>query len=289
MPTTKKAAKKSTSTAVAVRKNTAPANVMDEEMLAEMRNEFPQDAGFSRTQFPRIVFKSQDEMEGTGKNKTVAIEAGTFLTEVATDEVDEEGKKVFAKEELGQEIEAIILFQRKQLSYYDEATESYTSSPVYDSDEEILPLWCNKTEVHRGTPAELKAKYEYTDPKDNKVKSNLKDNRILYVLLGGVEGELYEMNLHGSSMYSFMSYTRKTLAPSVVTKMNSESKEKGKIEWNQMTFEPARGLDKKEGAFVIAKINELKEGIKAEKGFFAAQKTGASTDGSAAVKDEDDF
>lgn len=276
-------------TKTVTKKNTDLALPMNEAMLAEMRNEFPVDASFNRVQFPRLVFKSQDQTEGKGKAMKVVMEAGTFLTETATDEVDENGKKVFAKEELGTEIEGIILFQRKQLSYYDESTESYTSSPVYDSDDEIIPLWCNKAEVCKGTPAELKKKYEYVD-KDGKTKSNLKDNRIVYVLLNGIDGELYEMNLHGSSMYSFMTFTRATLAPSVLTAMSSESKEKGTIAWNQMTFTPSRGLTSTEGTQVMAKIKEIKDGILEAKAYFASQKTTAPTGGAAASQGEqDDF
>ncbi len=235
-----------------------------EAQMQELRNSFPQDPGFTRIMLPRITFKSQDVTEGKGKAMKVVMEAGTFIEERETEELDEEtGKKIWEKTELGLEIEGTIIFQRKQLRYFDETTEEFTASPVFDDENEIVPLFCNKAEIAKGTPAELKKLYEYT--KDGKIKSKLEENRILYILK---DGELYQLNLRGSSMYSFLAYSRKTLCPSVVTVMNSEAKEKGSIAWNQMTFEVVRALSQEEIAGVIEKINEIKESIAEEKAFF---------------------
>jgi len=55
---------------------------------------------------------------------------------------------------------------------YDEKTEEYTSSPIYDNDDEVIPLWKDRKEVAKGTPKELKEKFHYTD-KDGKVFANL--------------------------------------------------------------------------------------------------------------------
>lgn len=250
----------------------AVATQASEESLAALRNEFPQEPGFTRVMLPRITFKSQDVTEGKGKAMKVVLEAGTFIEERETEDFDEEtGKKIWEKTELGKEIEGVIIFPRKQLKYFDESTEEFTSSPVYDTDDEIVPLFCNKVEIAKATPAMLKESYKYTD-KDGKVKSKLEENRILYILR---DGELFQLNLRGSSMYSFLAYARKTLAPSVVTKMNSESKEKGTIAWNQMTFIPARNLDQAEITDVLAKINEIKRGIADEKAFFGKQESTA--------------
>lgn len=241
----------------------------DAAQLAALDNLFPQEQGFVDAQFPRLTFKSQDVLEGKGKDKKVIIEAGTFFLEQETDEVDEAGKKKWSHDELGNSIDITIIFQRKQLKYYDEGTGEFTSSPIYDTDEEVIPLFCNKKEIFRGTPAELKKHYEYTN-KDNKVKSNLEENRVLYVLYNG---EIHQLNLRGGSMYSFLTYARKTKVNAVLTTITSEAKENGAIEWNQMVFTPSRALNKNEVDDVIARTMEIVEGVKAKKAFFAA-KTG---------------
>lgn len=234
---------------------------MSEDTLALLQDSYPVEHGANRILLPRLGMVSQDKTEGKGKAMKVIAEAGTFFIEKQTDEEDEDGKKVWERTELGDSIEAVILYQRKQLKYYDEATEEYTSSPVYDTDEEVIPLWCNKSEVAKGTPKELKSKYEYTD-KDGKVKSKLEENRILYVRY---DGEIYQMNLRGSSMYSFLTYARKTLPPSVITTLSSEAKEKGTIAWNQMTFTPKRKLSQSEAEEIVPLVQEIKFAVAAEK------------------------
>lgn len=259
-----------------------------EASMQALRNSFPQDPGFTRVMLPRITFKSQDVTEGKGKAMKVVMEAGTFIEERETEDSDEEtGKKIWDKTELGQEIEGIIIFQRKQLRYFDETTEEFTSSPVFDDENEIIPLFCNKAEIAKGTPSELKKKYEYTN-KDGKLRSKLEENRILYVLMND---ELFQLNLRGSSMYSFLAYARKTLVPSVVTTMNSEAKEKGSIEWNQMTFTPKRSLTQEEINGILVKISEIQQGIAEEKAYFGkqAQATVPAIPALEAETEDDDF
>jgi hypothetical protein len=255
-----------------------------EASMQALRNEFPQDLGFNRIMLPRLTFKSQDVTEGKGKAMKVVMEAGTFIEERETDDEDEEtGKKIWEKKELGSEIEGIIIFQRKQLRYFDESTEEFTSSPIFDDENEVVPLFCNKAEIAKGTPAELKKNYEFTGT-DGKVRSKLEENRILYVLMGD---EMYQLNLRGSSMYSFLAYARKTLVPSVLTTMNSEPKEKGSIAWNQMTFTAKRSLTQAEIDTVLEKIGEIKAAIAEEKAYFGKQ--AATAPALVAGKDADDF
>lgn len=239
--------------------------VIDEQALAELKASFPVEAGFNRVFLPRLGLVSQDKFEGKGKSAKLVKEAGQFYKEVQTDEVDEEGKKVWEHEDLGMAIDGIILYQRKQLRMFDEATEKYTSSPVYDSEDDVVPLFCDKKEVAKGTPAELKALYKFLD-KDGKEKSKLEDNRILYVLF---EGEVYQLNLRGSSMYSWLTYARKVSPPTVLTTFASEAKEKGSIAWNQMTFSPKRGITSDELGVVMSKVNDIKQGIEAEKNYYS--------------------
>lgn len=238
--------------------------VLDERMLAELKDAFPiETGGFTRIQLPRIAYDAQDVMEGEGKNKKVVLEAGTFSLNKETGETDKEGKKVWGKEEIGKEIAGIILYYRYQLSLYDEDTELYTSSSVFDSQDEIVPLWSDKKQIAKGTPAELRALYQFVDSKDGKTKSKLKDNRILYILY---KGELHQLDLHGSSMYSFMKYAKSVTPPAVLTRFSSESQTKGKIEWNMMTFSVARSVTPEELQDNLEKVKEIKMAIGMEKG-----------------------
>lgn len=243
----------------------------DPSALAALANEFPQEVGYVDKLLPRLTFKSQDVTEETKVNgkKVINIitEAGTFIEERETSELGEDGKKIWSHDELGAEIEGTIIFQRKQLKFYDQGTGEFTSSPVYDNDEEVIPLFLNKKEIVRGTPAELRGRYQYT-AEDGKTKSKLEDNVILYVLK---DDEIFQLNLRGSSMYAFKTFARKTLAPSVLLKMNSEAKENGSIKWNQMTFTPARALNNAEIATVMGHIQDIKQGVADKKAFFASQ------------------
>lgn len=248
-------------------KKNAITTVASEESLALLKQNFPSDAGFTRTLIPRLAMASQDKTSGRGKSLVVEMEAGTFFTETQSEEENEEGKKIWNKTELGNEIEGIIIYQRKALRFYDEKLEQYTSSPIFDTSDDIVPLFCNKQEVARGTAAELKARPEYQFEKDGKIKSKLEDNKILYILY---DGEVYQMTLRGSSMYSYLSYA-KTLNPStVITKFNSEPQEKGTISWNQMTFTKVKDLSQEEAEDVIAKQQDIMQGIAQEKQYFAS-------------------
>ncbi len=248
-------------------KSKAIQTVASDEQLAILRNEFPQEAGFQRTLLPRFGMFAQDKTEGKGKAMKVVSEAGMFYLERETEEVDENGKKIWEKEEIGTEVNVHIIFQRKQLKYYDEKTESYTSSAVYDNDDEIIPLFSNKAEVDKSTPAELKSREIYEYEKDGKKRSKLEDNRILYVLYND---ELFQLNLRGSSMYAWMSFLRKITSPAAyLIGLSSEAKEKGSIAWNQMNFEIVRDITGEEAGVIIDKVKEIKEAIEAEKEFFA--------------------
>lgn len=238
--------------------------IVDEQALAELDALYPKEINaFTRIQLPRIAYAAQDVMEGTGKNKVCVTEAGTFSLETQSDDVDENNKKIWKKIEIGKEMEGIICYHRYQLSYYDQANETFTSSPIYDDKEEVIPLWSNKAKVAEGTPAKLKAMYEYVDPKDGKTKSNLKENRIVYILYND---QLHQLSLHGSSMFSFMTYARNVNPAKYLTTFGSESKTQGTIAWNMMTFKATRPLDNDEVLNVIKTVKEIKVAIAMEKG-----------------------
>ena len=247
-------------------KNTEISKTASQEVLAQLAQSFPTDPGALKIQLPRIGFVSQDKTEGKGKAMKVVTEAGTFYLETVADELDEDGKKVFGKEEIGSSIEGIVLFQRKQLKYYDAANNKFISSPVYDSDDEIVPIFGDKKEIARGTPAELKKKYEYTKD-DGKVASRLEENKVLYLIY---KGEKYQMTIRGSSMYAFKSYCKTTQPNTVVTKFSSEAKENGSIAWNQMTFKAVRPLNAEEAEVSLKEVMTIKAAIEIEKQTYAS-------------------
>lgn len=233
----------------------------NEQALAELNDLFPREQNqFTRISLPRLSFVSQDVTEGKGKTLKVITEAGSFIKETPTEEVDENGKKVWNKEDLGKSIQATILYYRYQLSMYDESSEAFFSTPVFDNEEEVLPLFSMGKQVTKGTPAQLRAMYEFVD-EDGKTKSKLKDNRVLYVLY---EGEIYQMTLHGSSMYSFLKYKRTVNVPAYVTNLTSEECEKGKIQWNMMTFSIVSQVEDVEE--ILNHVREIQTAIRAEKG-----------------------
>ena len=242
------------------------------EQLEMLRNEFPTEQGFNRKFYPRLGMVSQnvtEEVKGKdGKTKINLItEAGTFfIEEQDPEEKDEKGNPAWNHTEIGDEIEATIVFQRKQLKYYNKDTKEYTSSPIFDDENDIVPLFLNKKEVARGTPKELIAREEYAFVEDGKQKSKLEYNRVLYVKY---DGKIFQMNLRGSSMYSFMTYARKNTPPAVLTHFTSEKKESGDIKWNQMVFTSKGDLNGEEVNEVLGHIAEIKQSIIEEKSFFA--------------------
>lgn len=252
--------------------NTQVSTALTNEQRALLGQLTPQEQGFTRISLPRLGMYSQDKFEGKGKSAVLIKEAGIFYTEVEQSSTDEEGKvtKEWVKNEIGTTMEGIVLYHRKQLSYYDEASQKYTSSPVYDTADDIVPLFLDKKEIHRGTPAELKAKYAYTDPKDGKVKSNLEEMRVLYILK---DEQVYQMSLRGSSMWAFSTYAKSCLVSSVLTRFNSEAKEKGSIAWNQMTFDAVREITPEEANTVIDNVQKITTAIADEKAYFASLAT----------------
>jgi len=238
--------------------------VLTDEQAAALLDAYPVEQSFVRIHLPRLGLVSQDKHEGRGKNAVLVAEAGMFYTEQKTDELDENGKAVYAKTDLGSEIEGVIVFQRKQLRFYDEANQEYTSSPIYDSNEELVPLFKNKVEIARNTPDNLKKMYPGLT-RLGKPTSKLNEDRILYVVMGE---DLYQMNLHGTSMYAFLDYARKNPIPTVVTDFGSEAKEAGATNWNQMTFKVKRRITPEEAQIVLAFQAQIKEAIAAEKAYY---------------------
>ncbi len=251
------------------KKETAVAIMPSAEVLEQLRQAYPVEVAFNRTLLPRLGMYSQDVTEGKGKAMKVIAEAGTFFVDRQTDELDENGKKVWEKEELGTDFEGTVVFNRKQLRFYDQSTETYTSSPIYDTEDQVIPLFKDKAEVDKGTPAELRARPIYQGQSaKGKPMSKLEENRILYVLY---KGDIYQMNLRGTSMFAWLAFAKTVLVPSILIKFSSEAKENGSIAWNQMTFTKVRDLNAEETDDVLAKVNDIRIGVEAEKGFYNAK------------------
>jgi hypothetical protein len=253
----------------AVAKKAETAVAASEEALASLGGAYPQEQNTRGIILPRIGLVSQDITEtiGTGRNKEVKIiqPAGEFYIERESDELDENGKKKWEREYIGDEFEGIIFYKRYQLSHYD--GDRYTSSPVYDTQNEIIPLFLDRKQIKKGTPAELKEEYMYTDT-DKKRKCSLQENRILYVLYNG---ETYQMNLRGSSMFALLAYERNVVAPTVITKFSSETREKGDVVWNQMKFTIVRKVNAHEAEEVLELQQSTTEAIAASKAAYQSK------------------
>lgn len=248
---------------------------VSKDLLAEAAGNMPVDTSYQRVILPRIGMYTQDQTEGKGKSMTVTAEAGTYYIDQESDELNDEGKKVWTKTELGPEIEATVIYHRKKLSYYDNATNEFTASPIFDEDTDVVPLFKARKEIARGTPKDLKKNYMYVDPKDGKTKSKLQDMVVLYVLY---KGKIYQSEIKGTSMWAFKSYSRTCVPPVVLTRFNSEYKENGSINWNQMKFITVRKLTEDEVREVVGLQNMIKSSIKAEKDYFASLDTDVPTE-----------
>jgi len=262
--------------------------IANADVMEQLAAAYPQEEGGKRISFTRIGMYSQDQTEstGTGKTKkiTVTHAAGEFYIDRPTDKkediLDAKGKKVgtktkYEKEELGQEIEAIIFYKRHQLKAFDEAKDLWRNTPVFDSQDEEIPLFEDGKEIARGTPQQLKDMYLFVD-KDGKTKSSLKDERVMYILH---EGEAYQINLKGSSMYSLLTYERNVRAcPTVLTKLSSVFQEKGEVSWNKMTFEAIRGVTPEEAVKVLELQKQIAADILASKKAFANKQIAAKSE-----------
>ena len=256
---------------------------ISKDLLAEAAGNMPTDSSYQRIILPRIGMFTQDQEEGKGKSKVVTAEAGTYYIDQESDELNDEGKKVWTKTELGPEIEATVIYHRKKLSYWDSAAQEFTSSPIYDEDTDVIPLFKTRKEIARGTPKELKKDYMYVDPRDGKNKSKLQDMTVLYILY---QGNIYQCEIKGTSMWAFKSYSRTCVPPVVMTRFTSEYKENGSINWNQMKFTTLRKLTEEELVEVVNLQKMIKSSIKAEKDYFASLNTDVPMDD---VQTEEDW
>lgn len=244
----------------------------DAAVLAALGAQVPADAGFTRIQLPRIAFKAKAKIEQDPDDEDkmkVIFKAGSFFTERETEEKDEEGKVVWDRQNIGVTLEGIVVYKRKQLRYYDEPSTTYYSTPIFDTPDQVIPLFAGGKKIASGTPAALKKMDLFKFEKDGKTRSNLSDNTIVYLLVGE---ELFQFSITSiGAIIDFSKYGQKVqygLAANV-TRFTSTKEVKGDNNYNALAFEAARLITAEEAVLVQEKINLVVDAINAEKEFYA--------------------
>ncbi len=222
----------------------------------------------TRLSLPKFGMLSKDIVEESGKGKTKTIKviesAGTFYTEKDLGEVDEDGKKVWTKEFIGEAVEVIIAFERKQLRKYDSSLNKFISSSVYDSKDQIIPLYLDKAVVKRGTADQLQAMFPALTQK-GKQTSDLKEEKLLFVVY---KDELYQFNLSQSSKWEFNNY-KKALDPSkVLTMLNSKEEMFGSNAYRKVVFTNIRNVTQEEWDIVSEFQGTLKDKVASDAAYF---------------------
>ena len=240
-----------------------------EEQLAILDQAYPVEEDNRGPRLPRLGFLSKDLIEesGTGKSKKIKVvqAAGTFYKEVETDEINQEtGKKVWDKDFFNDEdpLNGVIFFHRKQLRFYDAADNMFINTPIYDRDDEIVPLFKGSTQIAKGIAKELQALYPALTAK-GKPSSKLKEEKILYILLD--DGQVYQMNLSQSSKFAFSDYGRKNKVNRLVTIMSaSEEKTNGSNTYKHIEFSAGETITKVQADIIVPAVVELNEFIQAK-------------------------
>lgn len=246
---------------------------LNEEQLALLNGAFPVPTDSARKSYPRFGMLSKDitEESGTGKNKKITVieAAGTFYTEKDEGAVDPEtGKKVWTKTYLGDSIEVIIPFYRKQLRLFDKSLNKFISSPIYDSADQVIPLYLDKRIIAKGTPQELRDLYPKMTEKGKK-SSKLNEETILYVLY---EGELYQWNVSISSGWAFRDYRKNVNPSTVVTELNSIEETNGSNTYRKTTFKSKRLINPTDEFDAVRETQEtLLASVEADKQYFLGQ------------------
>lgn len=246
------------------------------EQLQLLNQAYPVNEEGDRLVLPRLGMLSKDIIEetGTGKNKKIKVieAAGTFYTESDEGEVNEEGKKVWTKKFIeGDTIDVQIVYHRYQLKRFDKSLEKFFSTPIYDTADQVLPLYLDKQIIKRGTEAELKALYPKLTQK-GKPSSDLNKLTILYVIYNG---ELHQMNLSVSSGWEFSSYKRKVNPSTVITTLSSIEETAGSNVYRKMMFNINRVINSEEFNLVTDNQALIKAQAEADSKFLlsAGEKT----------------
>lgn len=255
---------------------------LTEEQIQVLNESYPVEDENGGLRLPRLCMLSKDIVEetGTGKNKKIKVieAAGTFFTEKDEGEVSEEGKKVWTKTFLtDEEIDVIIVYHRKQLRKFDSSLQKYISSPIFDNDDQVVPLYLDRQVIKRGTREQLQSLYPALTQK-GKPTSDLKEECILYVVY---EGEFYQMNISQSSKWEFKTY-KKGLNPStVVTTLGTVEDTFGTNTYRKLTFTNKRMITPDEFDTVTEDQTKVKDLVNSDAKFYLGN-------GNASNEDESD-
>ena len=247
------------------------------EQLAELNASFPVGEESSRLSLPKFGMLSKDitEETGTGKNKQIKViqAAGTFYTEKDLGEVNPEtGKKQWTKTFIdGETVDLQIVYFRHQLRMYDSSLAKFISTPVYDTPDQVLPLYLDKQVIKRGTEKELQALYPKLTLK-GKPSSKLDKKTILYCIY---EGELYQFELSVSSGWEFSSYKKKVNPSTVVTTLSSTEEQAGSNVYRKINFNIARPISSEEFDMVKESQGTVMQQAEADSRFLLAGPTQA--------------
>lgn len=249
------------------------------EQLQVLNSAYPVNEEGDKLVLPRLGMLSKDIIKETGTGKSKKIEvieaAGTFYTESDKGEADENGKKIWTKDFIdGETIDVQIVYHRYQLKRFDKGLEKFYSTPVYDTADQVLPLYLDKQIVKRGTEEELKALYPKLTQK-GKPSSDLNKMTILYVIYNG---ELHQMNLSVSSGWEFSGYKRKVNPSTVVTTLSSVEETAGSNIYRKMMFNIKRVINSEEFDLVTDNQMAIKAQAEADSKFLLASGEKTSDD-----------
>ena len=250
-------------------KKTQEVATLSEEQLAVLNENYPVNDEESRMSLPRFGMLAKDIVKETGSGKSKKIEivqaAGTFFTEQDKGEVNTEGKKIWTKDFIEEEeVDVIIAFHRRQLRMFDASLEKFYSSSIYDTAEQIVPLYLDKQIVKRGTQKELQDMWPALTQK-GKPTSKLKEETILYVVY---EGVLHQMTLSQSSKWEFKTYKKAVNPSTVLTTLGSVEETFGTNTYKKVTFKNKRLITPDEFEQVNTSQTELKVQVEADSKFF---------------------
>lgn len=268
---------------------------LTEEQLAELNNSYPvADEESNRLTLPRFGMLSKDitETTGTGKLKKVNViqAAGTFYTEKDNGEVDEEtGKKVWTREYIdGDKVNVVIVYHRRQLRRFDSSLKKFYSTPLFDTSDQVLPLYLDKQIIKKGTMEQLQAMWP-TKTLKGKPSSELKEDQILFVIY---KGELYQFNLSQSSKWAFKDYKRNlgSSPATIVTTLSSLEDTFGDNTFSKTTFTKMRTVNGGEFDEVRKYQKTLEEKVESDKQFLLQNANAALPAGKEkAEEDEEAF
>ncbi len=245
---------------------------LTEEQLAILNESYPVSDEGQRLQLPRLGLLSKDVIEekGSGKTKKITVlnAAGEFYTEKDLGETNEEGKKIWTKEFIdGETIDVVIVYHRYQLRKFDSSLNKFISTSIYDNAEQVIPLYLDKQVIKRGTEKELQALYPALSQK-GKPTSDLQKSVILYVIYNG---ELHQLNLSRSSMFSFQDYRKTIHNPStVITTLSSTEATFGTNTYRKMMFNVKRPITSEEFDLVRENQSSVQSQVESDSRFLLA-------------------